>query len=68
MEEDNFIPLSYISQYNYCRRRAGLLMPEQQWNDSPDTVKGSPEHNKWDSKIDVLGVEKGFSQDQPLIL
>ena len=44
MDEDNYIPLSYISQYNYCRRRAGLLMLEQQWNDSSDTVKGSLEH------------------------
>lgn len=44
MEEDSYIPLSYISQYNYCRRRAGLLMLEQQWNDSSDTVKGSLEH------------------------
>lgn len=44
MEEDNYIPLSYISQYNYCKRRAGLLMLEQQWNDSSDTVKGSLEH------------------------
>ncbi|MBP0965991.1 MAG: CRISPR-associated protein Cas4 [Oscillospiraceae bacterium] len=44
MEEDNFIPISYISQYNYCKRRAGLLLLEQQWNDSSDTVKGSLEH------------------------
>lgn len=44
MEDDCFIPLSYISQYNYCKRRAGLLMLEQQWNDSSDTVKGTIEH------------------------
>ena len=24
--------------------------------------------NKWETKIDILGIEKGFSQDQPLIL
>lgn len=39
MEDDSYIPLSYISQYNYCRRRVGLLMLEQQWNDNSDTVK-----------------------------
>lgn len=44
MEQDNFIPLSYISQYGYCKRRAGLLLLEQQWKDSTDTVKGSAEH------------------------
>lgn len=44
MDQDNFVPLSYISQYGYCKRRAGLLLLEQQWNDSADTVKGSSEH------------------------
>lgn len=44
MESDNQIPLSYISQYSYCPRRAGLLLLEQQWADSSDTVKGSAEH------------------------
>lgn len=44
MEDDRYIPLSYISQYNYCKRRAGLLMLEQQWSDSTDTVKGTDEH------------------------
>lgn len=38
------IPLSYISQYGYCKRRVGLLMLEQQWSESVDTVKGSAEH------------------------
>ncbi|MBD5482794.1 MAG: CRISPR-associated protein Cas4 [Lachnospiraceae bacterium] len=41
---DNLIPLSYISQYNYCKRRAGLLLLEQQWNESVDTAKGRNEH------------------------
>lgn len=44
MEEDRLIPLSYISQYDYCKRRVGLLMLEQQWSDSTDTVKGTAEH------------------------
>lgn len=45
MEDDKLIPLSYISQYCYCKRRVGLLMLEQQWNDSVDTAKGTMEHN-----------------------
>lgn len=44
MESDDKIPLSYISQYAYCPRRAGLLLLEQQWADSYDTVKGTYEH------------------------
>ena len=44
MESDDHIPLSYISQYSYCPRRAGLLLLEQQWADSSDTIKGIDEH------------------------
>lgn len=44
MEDDKMIPLSYISQYEYCKRRVGLLLLEQQWSDSTDTVKGTAEH------------------------
>lgn len=44
MEDDKYIPLSYISQFNYCKRRAGLLMLEQQWSESTDTIKGTAEH------------------------
>lgn len=44
MDEENMIPLSYVSQYNYCKRRVALLMNEQQWKDSADTMKGNNEH------------------------
>ena len=44
MEDDKMIPLSYVSQFGYCKRRTGLLMLEQQWNESVDTAKGSAEH------------------------
>lgn len=43
MDNDR-IPLSYISQYAYCKRRAGLLLLEQQWNENADTAKGRIEH------------------------
>lgn len=33
-----------------------------------DSVRFYQLGNKWDNKIDILGLEKGFSQDQPLIL
>ncbi|MBP0965989.1 MAG: CRISPR-associated endonuclease Cas2 [Oscillospiraceae bacterium] len=33
-----------------------------------DSVRFYRLGNKWESKIDFLGVQKGFSQDQPLIL
>ena len=42
--DDNLIPLSYISQYNYCARRSGLLLLEQQWSENLDTAKGRYEH------------------------
>ncbi len=53
MEDDKLIPLSYISQYCYCKRRAGLLMLEQQWSESADTAKGRNEHQH----VHTLGTE-----------
>ena len=58
MEQDNYIPLSYISQFNYCKRRVGLLMLEQQWNDSTDTIKGTAEHKNVHSADIVFRDEK----------
>lgn len=33
-----------------------------------DSVRFYQLGNKWNGKIDVLGVKKGFTQDQPIIL
>lgn len=33
-----------------------------------DSVRFYRLGNKWDNKIDILGIEKGFAQDQPIIL
>ena len=44
MDDNITIPLSYISQYNYCKRRAGLLMNEQFWIENLYTVMGRNEH------------------------
>lgn len=46
MDNEVLIPLSYISQYNFCKRRAGLLLIEQQWEDNEYTAEGSLEHEK----------------------
>lgn len=46
MDDIMTIPLSYIAQYNYCKRRAGLLMNEQLWNESSDTAMGRYEHER----------------------
>lgn len=44
MDDERSIPLSYISQYNFCKRRAGLLLLECQWNENEYTAKGRVEH------------------------
>ena len=33
-----------------------------------DSVRFYRLGNKWDNKTDILGLEKGFAQDQPIIL
>ena len=33
-----------------------------------DSVRFYRLGNQWENKIDILGIEKGFTQDQPIIL
>ena len=46
MEDDRLIPLSYISQYYFCKRRVGLLLVEQQWSENEYTAAGRLEHER----------------------
>lgn len=54
MDNEVLIPLSYISQYSFCKRRAGLLLIEQQWKENEYTTAGSLEHEK----VHMLGEEQ----------
>lgn len=44
--DDDLIPISYISQYEYCKRRAGLLFLEQQWTENIHTTEGTIIHER----------------------
>lgn len=46
MDEQEYLPLSWLSQMCYCPRRAGLLLNERQWSESSDTAKGRAEHER----------------------
>ena len=46
MDEEEYLPLSWLSQYAYCPRRAALLLNERQWAESADTAKGRDEHRR----------------------
>lgn len=46
MDEQEYLPLSWLSQMCYCPRRAGLLLNERQWAESGDTAKGRAEHER----------------------
>lgn len=46
MDEDDLIPLSYLSQYYYCPRRAALLLVDQQWADNQFTAEGTLIHER----------------------
>lgn len=41
---DDYVPLSYISQYGYCPRRASLLMNQQLWQENEYTAEGRLQH------------------------
>lgn len=45
-EAVDYLPLSYLSQADYCLRRAALLMNEQVWLENADTAKGRNEHQR----------------------
>ncbi len=44
--EDDLIPISALSQYTYCPRRAGLIFVERQWADNVFTVQGKHVHER----------------------
>lgn len=44
--DEDLIPISYISQFEYCKRRAGLLLLEQQWVENVHTVEGNIIHER----------------------
>ncbi len=46
MDEEELIPLSYLSQYYYCPRRAALLLVDQQWADNQFTAEGTLVHER----------------------
>ena len=41
---------------------------KQAINEDLDSIRIYHLGSKWDNKIEKIGAEKGFSQDQPLIL
>lgn len=56
--EEDYILLSQLTHAGYCLRRAALVMNEQLWNESVDTVKGRQEHMKvHDRRIERRGNE-----------
>jgi CRISPR-associated exonuclease Cas4 len=58
--EDDLLPLSLLSQFYYCQRRAGLIMLEQQWSDNAHTAAGEILHEK----VHELGRELRSGQAQ----
>lgn len=46
MDEEEYLPLSALSQFSYCPRRAGLILNERLWEETSDTAKGRAEHTR----------------------
>ena len=46
MDEREYLPLSWLSQFDYCPRRAALLLSERIWVENADTAKGRAEHSR----------------------
>ena len=46
MDDQEYLPLSWLSQICYCPRRAALLLNERLWEESADTANGRSEHQQ----------------------
>ena len=44
MDNKEYLPLSWLSQADYCLRRAALLLNERVWVENAETAKGRAEH------------------------
>lgn len=55
MDNDfEYLPLSWLSQANYCLRRAALLLNERVWVENAETAKGRTEH----ARVHTRRIEK----------
>ena len=54
MDDNDLIPLSYLSHLYYCKRRAALLLVGQYWKDNEFTASGSFQHRK----VHNVGIER----------
>lgn len=45
-DDTDYLPLSWLSQVDYCPRRAALLLNERVWVENADTAKGRAEHGR----------------------
>ena len=44
---DDWLPLSGIQHFCFCRRQWALIHLEQQWAENRRTVEGQPEGCRW---------------------
>ena len=56
MDDWHYLPLSWLSQVDYCPRRAALLLNERIWVENADTAKGRSEHSRvHDARVERRG-------------
>lgn len=56
MDDREYLPLSWLSQVDYCPRRAALLLNERIWVENAETAKGRAEHARvHDQRVERRG-------------
>ena len=56
MDDRDYLPLSWLSQAEYCLRRAALLLNERVWAENEETAKGRYEHMRvHDKRVERRG-------------
>lgn len=44
--DNDYVPLSLLSQYHFCKRRAALILLENAWQDNEYTTEGTISHER----------------------
>jgi CRISPR-associated exonuclease Cas4 len=65
--EEDYISLSWLQHYGYCRRRAALVILEQSWADNLYTAEGHELHDRVDQLRKESRVQTVYAYALPLV-
>ena len=65
--EDDYLQLSGLQHFAFCRRQWALIHVEQQWRENLRTVEGNILNN-YSGKICHIGVKESYDAEEVLMI